>query len=393
MRIGIDMRVVPPQGPGQQRYLWRLGTWLAQQRHDVHFLTVLRQKGAVEAPAGTVYHDWHGRSSADVRRGVHDLELDALLLNPERSRPFRGLRANVLRAAYGTEQYLQKLRSFRNPLEYAARTALRAVPWTLADMHWERQFYESHRPYPDVIAQSGYMRDQILASYRLPPGHVHVVHNAVDVEEYTPARRLALREEMRARWNIPAEALCLLFLGHNFRLKGLWQMLEVLPRLGTLDRPVHLLVAGKGTGEPQRRKARRLVQSLGLERHVTFAGDVRPSLHAHAAADALLHLSWHDSFGFVSLEAMASGLPVVTTRYVGAAELIVDGESGLIVDPAKDDAIIAAIRRLADDGVRARMGAAAAIEGARHDEPKNFAQVHEVIRTAVARGAGPIRAD
>lgn len=387
------MRVLPPQGPGQQRYLWRLGTWLAQQRHEVHFLTVLRQKESVEAPDGTAYHDWHGRSATEVRRGVQDLALDALVLNPERSRPFRGLRANVLRAAYGTEQYLQKLRSFRNPLEYAARQALRAVPWTLADMHWERQFYEGHRPYPDVIAQSGYMRDQILASYRIPPEHVHVVHNAVDVEEYTPARRLALREEMRTRWNIPTDALCLLFLGHNFRLKGLWQMLEVLPRLGKLDRPVHLLVAGKGTGEPQRRKARRLVQSLGLERQVTFAGDVRPSLHAHAAADALLHLSWHDSFGFVSLEAMASGLPVVTTRYVGAAELIVDGESGLIVDPAKDEAIIAAIRRLADDGVRARMGSAAAIEGARHDEPKNFAQVHEVIRTAVARGAGPIRAD
>lgn len=385
------MRVVPPQGPGQQRYLWRLGSWLGQQGHEVHFVTVLRQRAEVAAPAGTQYHDWHGRSAAAVRAAVEDLALDALLLNPERSRPFRGLRANVLRSAYGTEQYLQKLRSFRNPLEYAARSALRALPWTLADMHWEREFYEAHRPYPDVIAQSGYMRDQILGSYRIPPEHVHVVHNAVDVEEYTPARRLELREEMRARWSIPAEALCLLFLGHNFRLKGLWQMLEVLPRLGKLDRPVHLLVAGKGTGEPQRRKARRLVRALGLERQVTFAGDVRPSLHAHAAADALLHLSWHDSFGFVSLEAMASGLPVVTTRYVGAAELIVDGESGLLVDPAKDEEIIAAIRRLADDGARARMGAAAAVEGARHDEPRNFAQVHDVIRTAVGRGAGPVR--
>lgn len=384
------MRVVPPQGPGQQRYLWRLGAWLGAQGHEVHFCTVLRQRGEVAAPRGTQYHDWHGRSAAAVRSAVHDLALDALLLNPERSRPFRGIRANVLRAAYGTEQYLQKLRSFRNPIEYGMRTALRALPWTLADMHWERAFYESHRPFPDVIAQSGYMREQILGSYRIPPEHVHVVHNAVDTEEYTPGRRVALREEMRARWNIPAEALCLLFLGHNFRLKGLWQMLEVLPRLGTLDRPVHLLVAGKGTGDAQRRKARRLVRALGLERQVTFAGDVRPSLHAHAAADALLHLSWHDSFGFVSLEAMASGLPVVTTRYVGAAELIRDGESGLIVDPAKDEAIIAAIRRLADDGFRERVGAAAAIEGAKHDEPKNFAEVHAVIRTAVARGAGPI---
>lgn len=386
------MRVVPPQGPGQQRYLWRLGVWLAQRGHEVHFMTVLRQGAPAQAPASTQLHDWHGRSASAVRRAVQDLALDALLLNPERSRPFRGIRANVLRAAYGTEQYLQKLRSFRNPLEYGMRKAIRALPWTLADMHWERQFYEGHRPFPDVIAQSGYMRDQILGSYRIPPEHVHVVHNAVDTEEYTPARRLALRDEMRARWRIPPDALCLLFLGHNFRLKGLWQMLQVLPRLGALGRPVHLLVAGKGTGEPQRRKAQRLVQSLGLDGRVTFAGDVRPSLHAHAAADALLHLSWHDSFGFVSLEAMASGLPVVTTPYVGAAELIVHGESGLVVDPARDDAILDAIRQLADDGVRARVGAAAAIEGARHDEPKNFAEVHAVIRTAAARGAGPIGA-
>lgn len=392
MRIGIDMRVPAPKGPGQQRYLWRLGSWLSAQGHDVHFVTVLKQRETIAAAPGTTYHDYSALSARELRGRISDLALDALLLNPERSRPFRGLPANVLRSAYGTEQYLQKLRSFRSPLEYAARKALRALPWTLAEMHWERQFYEGTTPAPDVIAQSQYMREQILGSYRIPESHVHVVLNAVDVEEYTPARRLALRDEMRQRWGIPAEALCLLFLGHNFRLKGLWQILQVLPTLGDLGRPVHLLVAGKGTGEPQRKKARRLVRALGLERRITFAGDVRPSLNAHAAADALLHLSWHDSFGFVSLEAMASGLPVVTTRYVGAAELIKDGESGLLVDPAEDRQIADAIRRLNNDAWRARIGAAAAVEGAKHDEPRNFAQVHEVIRRAVARGAGPIRA-
>lgn len=392
MRIGIDMRVPDPKGPGQQRYLWRLGAWLATQGHTLHFVTVLRQTGDIATPPNTHYHDFSALSSSRLRGAISELALDALLINPERSRPFRGLPANVLRSAYGTEQYIQKLRSFRHPLEWAARKALRGLPWTRADMHWERQFYEGTRPAPDVIAQSRYMREQILTSYRIPESQVHVVLNAVDVEEYRPARRLALREEMRARWKIPADALCLLFLGHNFRLKGLWQMLEVLPTLGDLGRPVHLLVAGKGTGEPQRRKARRMVRALGLDERVTFAGDVRPSLHAHAAADALLHLSWHDSFGFVSLEAMASGLPVVTTRYVGASELIQDGESGLLVDPAENRQIADAIRRLNDDAWRARVGAAAAVEGAKHDEPRNFAQVQEVVRSAVGRGAGPIRA-
>lgn len=390
MRIGIDMRVPAPKGPGQQRYLWRLGEWLAAQGHDVHFVTVLKQREEIVAAARTSYHDFSALSSSRLCAAVADLALDALLINPERSRPFRGLKANVLRAAYGTEQYIQKLRSFRNPIEWSARKALRGLPWTLAEMHFERQFYEGTQPPPDVIAQSKYMREQILSSYRIPESQVHVVLNAVDTAEYTPARRLALREEMRARWNIPSDALCLLFLGHNFRLKGLWQILHVLPTLGNLGRPVHLLVAGKGTGEPQRRKAQRMVRAQGLERQVTFAGDVRPSLNAHAAADALLHLSWHDSFGFVSLEAMASGLPVVTTRYVGAAELIRDGESGLIVDPAEDAQIANAIRRLNDDSWRARIGAAAAEEGAKHDEPSNFAQVREVLRKAVGRGAGPV---
>ncbi len=384
------MRVLDPPGPGQQRYLWRLGSWLAARGHAVEFLTVLRQRAPVQAPPGTSVHQLAGLGAGPLRRAVERMELDALLLNPERSRSYRGIAANVLRSAYGTEQYLQKLRSFRNPVELAARRALRATPWTLAERYWERQFYERGDPPPEVLAQSGYMREQILASYRIPAEQVHVVHNSVDVEEFTPTQRVALRDEMRQRWGVPPDALCLLFLGHNFRLKGLWQLLRVLPRVGRMARPVHLLVAGKGTNDGQRRKAQQLVRSLGLDGQVSFAGDVRPSLHALAAADALMHLSWHDSFGFVSLEAMATGLPVVTTRYVGAAELIVPGESGLVVDPARDDAVVDAIRQLGDDAWRARVGAAAAIEGARHSEPRNFEAVHAVIRRAAERRARPV---
>lgn len=392
MRVGIDIRIADPAEPGQQRYLWRLGGWLGAHGHDVHFLTVRSQPPEVTLPDGVTLHRLDEVSRVELADRVAGLELDTLLLNPERSRRYRGIEANVLRSAYGTDHYRQKLSSFRNPIELDLRRVLRVAPWVLAERSWERAFYEKPNPAPQVVAQSGYMRGQILETYRVPEDHVHVVHNAVDMEEFSVEHRLALRAEMRARWSIPEDALCLLFLGHNFRLKGLWQILGVLPKLAGGAADAHVLAVGRGTGRGQRAKAERLVRRHELGSRVTLAGPIRPSMKALAAADVLLHLSWHDSFGFVALEAMACGLPVITTRFAGASELVHDGVSGLLVDPGRNDEIIEAIRALADPEVRARFGAAAAETGAHHDEPVNFAQVAAVLETARIRSPRPARA-
>lgn len=392
MRIGIDIRVADPESPGQQRYLWRLGKWLAETGHETHYLTVKSQPDEVEVPRGTTLHRFDRLSRRNLRSAVTELELDAFLVNPERSRRYRGVRANVLRSAYGTEQYRQKLRSFRRPFERKLRQLWRRTPWILVEAAWERAFYEETQPPPRVIAQSEYMRGQILESYRIPEDHVHVVHNAVDTSEFCPERRGALRAEMRDRWSIPDDAVCLLFLGHNFRLKGLWQLLRVMDRHGRRAPPTHLLVAGSGTGSGQRRKARRLVREHGLDGQVTLAGAVRPSMNALAAADVLVHLSWHDSFGFAALEAMAAGLPVITTKHAGASELIVDGDSGLIVDPADDDEVLAAVERLHDDGLRMRIGRAAAEIGGAQTEPSNFLRVLGVMEQAARERDGPVTA-
>jgi UDP-glucose:(heptosyl)LPS alpha-1,3-glucosyltransferase len=391
MRVGIDVRVADPQDSGQQRYLWRLGAWLGRRGHPVDFLALRRQPDDVVTPAGATLHRLHGRSRPQLLAYVSDLALDVLLINPERSRRYRGLPANLLRSGYGTEHYVQKLRSFRSPVERALRQALRYNPLDAAERRWERDFYEGTEPQPCVIAQSAYMRSEIMESYRVPADLIHVVPNGVDTEEFNPRVRRTLRSEMRARWGIPDDAVCLLVLAHNFRLKGLWDIFAALARRDGCE-GIHLLVAGRGTGRAQRAEARRRVRRLGIESRVTLAGPVRPAIHAHAAADALVHLSWHDSFGFVILEAMACGLPVVTTPYVGASELMEDGVSGIIVDPGDRSAIGDAMIRLLDPNLRSTMGSQAALAGAAHDEVTNFARVEGVMNITAERTGRPITA-
>lgn len=390
MRIGIDIRVADPPEAGQQRMLWRLGSWLGSEGHDVEFLTVRRQRDDVTLPTGTGLSTLHDVSGERLRRAVSELALDAFLINPERSRRYRGIPANVLRAAYGTEHYKQNLRSVRNPVEQALRRAARLAPWTLADLRWERAFYETPRPQPDIVCQSEYMKDLILDSYRIPEDHIHIVPNAIDTGEYNPKRRAEARVEMRARWSIPDDAVCLLFLGHNFRRKGLWQLLETIAHVGATDPPVHLLVAGRGTGDRQRSRAVSLIRRHGLEGRVHLAGPVRPAVHALAAADVLAFLSWHDAFGWVALEAMGCGIPVIGTPYAGSSELIEHGETGLIVDPARPEEVIRAVRSLLDEGARIRMGRAAADVAIRYDEVDYFRAVRDIMRTAADRAEGPI---
>lgn len=385
LRIGIDIRTVDAAS-GQQRYLWRLATWLADRGEQVEVLsTRSAASGAPEHPRRRV-HSLKGLRPARLRAVVRALDLDVFFANPERADAYRGLPMHVLRPGYGTRQGIQNLRSVRNPWLRAGYALARAAPWERLALARERAWYAQTRPAPHVIAISELMARAIHADYGVPAERVHVVHNGVDLEEFSPHRRMEARAAERARLDIEPEAVCLLFVGHNFRRKGLLELLDALAELGPAGASVRLLVAGRGTGEGQRRRTRAHVARSGLEDRVRFAGDVRPVSRAYAAADALVFPSWHDAFGFVVLEAMASGLPVVTTRFAGAHEVVRPGVDGFVLDaPDHRSALDAALRGLLDAGVRDAMGAAARAQAEHYGEETNFEQVYRVIREA-ARG-------
>ncbi|HLH66180.1 MAG TPA: glycosyltransferase family 4 protein [Solirubrobacteraceae bacterium] len=154
------------------------------------------------------------------------------------------------------------------------------------------------------------------------------------------------------------QRLRLLCVGRLIPRKGVAQLLRACARATAAGADVRLTVAGQGPEEPALRE---LAASLGLD--VRWLGFVEQSRlpEVYERADAFAFPTLEDPYGLVLLEAGAAGLPLIASPHGGATEdLVRDGHSGLVVEPADEEALAAAIARLArDPALRARLGRAA----------------------------------
>ncbi len=209
---------------------------------------------------------------------------------------------------------------------------------------------------PFVIANSRLGRDGILASYPMPAERMGVAYNGVDAARFTPELRGGAGQAQRAALGIGADDLLVLFVGSGFARKGLGSLIAALGRFPRqAPRPV-LVVAGSGAPGRWRRRA----ADAGLGERVRFVGSVANPEAFYAAADLFALPTFFDPFANATLEAMASGLPVITSRQNGAAEIIEAGVDGLVIDRAEDVGSLGeALGSLSDPARRARMGAAA----------------------------------
>lgn len=138
-----------------------------------------------------------------------------------------------------------------------------------------------------------------------------------------------LRQEFRSHYGLSPEARVAVFVGHDFRRKGLRWAIEALAQA---REPWHLLVVGLG-------KAREyidLVKARGLEGRVKFVGPTKQMAQVYAASDALLFPTFYDSFGLVAVEALSYGLPVISTRTLGCYRIISENQVGTIVESPRD---------------------------------------------------------
>jgi len=175
-------------------------------------------------------------------------------------------------------------------------------------------------------------------------GKIQVIPNGVDGTVFRRADRVAARN----RLGLPADGTILLSVGALSLRKGHQRVLEVLPRLlASHPRLLYVVIGGGGAEGDTGPLLQRMSVELDVEAHVRLAGSLPHESIADwlAAADLFCLATSNEGLANVLIEALACGLPVVTTRVGGNAELITDGENGLLVPPADPEALLKALMR------------------------------------------------
>jgi glycosyltransferase involved in cell wall biosynthesis len=203
------------------------------------------------------------------------------------------------------------------------------MPRHRALLAMESQYFRRGHP-RHILCTSKQEVDDLNRYYQVDPGLTTVVPNPIDPERFNPERRERDRAEAREDLGIGEHELALMFIANELHRKGFGQALEAVARNG--DQRMTLHVVGKAGLGPYRA----MIHRLGLDDRVHYQG---PSLDVGwqlAAADLMVLPTQYEPFGLVIIEALASGVPVVTTRLAGASEAVRDGRTGLILEDPYD---------------------------------------------------------
>ena len=254
---------------------------------------------------------------------------------------------DVYRAGDGVHAEWLAQRS-RAQSEMAARL-MRLNPHHRYLLAAERALYTSSR-LRAVICNSEMVRKEIASRFGTPAEKLELIRNSVDSSHFNPGLRGEMRQSVRGQLSIPGDANVVLHVGSGFERKGVASLLRAVAKAPSKP---WAIVVGR-----DKRQARYtdLARALGIDSRVRFVGSVSDVRPYHSASDSFALATLYDPFPNAAIEAMACGLPVVTTPKCGASEVIVEGETGFVRD-ALDTGAIAAALEILDPATAARMGA------------------------------------
>lgn len=202
----------------------------------------------------------------------------------------------------------------------------------------EKQIFKEGN-YKAIMANSQRGKNEIVNLYGVPAEKIRVIYTPVDSKRFCCDKIQEKSENLHRQFGISPDRPILLFVGSGFQRKGLP---AILTALTLLTFPAHLIVVGKERLSPYQR----LAKKLGVDSCVTFTGPISDVAPYYMGANLFIFPTIYEPFSNVCIEAMAAGLPVVTSRINGASEVLVEGENGYIIeDPLNPSEIAAKIQQ------------------------------------------------
>lgn len=375
MKIALVLHHFDPARGGAEQWTYRFAQFAAAAGHEIHvvartFAVIGReltfQPHVVDAPRGRLA--FAASAEAILRRLAVDVIHDM----------GGGWYFDVWQPHEGSRrgQMERRLLAERPWMRSVKQSAMRWLPrYREFDQMSRRQLACGRGG--RALAVSQLVADDLMRCNGWPRERIATIHNGVDLDRFSPSLRGVHRAEMRARLGIHANEALALFVAHNFALKGLRQLLAAVGRLAAAGQPIRLAVVGGRCT----RSWRRLAVRLGAGAVAEFVGSAPDTAPYYAAADLFALPTWYDSCSLGVLEALASGLPVVTTGHNGAAELLTEGKDGHVVaDPGDVDTLATRLLRLMDPETRLAMGTAARRTAERHSWSRNCKAVLDLYR-------------
>lgn len=278
-------------------------------------------------------------------------------------------RCDVYRAGDGVhhawlnrrEKYEMPWRTFVRRFQSKHRDLLRLEETLLQERGAER-----------VIANSRMVKDEIVDLYNYRPDRIDVVPNGIPLEQFRfdPLAKTQTRHEL----GLGTEDVALLFAGTGWERKGLRFLIDALKACE--NNKLRLFVAGKGN-----------VARYSADQ-VSFLGEVADLRPVYAAADLFVLPTVYDPFSNACLEALASGLPVITTRANGFSEVMEDRIHGSVVDrPDEIDDLRNAIQAWADPTRRDAARPSILKRASQFDISRNAARTLEIVLQSAAKAS------
>ncbi len=237
------------------------------------------------------------------------------------------------------------------------------------------------------VAVSERVAADLCRLYGVPAHAVAVVGNGYDPEQFSPLRAAMVSADLRDEVGFGQEDRVLLMVANEYARKGLDVVLEAMadPRLARGPSRTRLLLAGRS--DP--RAYRPMIERLGLARDVVWLGAVDDVARCYGAADLLVLPTRYEPFGSVIVEALACGLPVVTSALAGASPLVDPGRNGFVLERPEDPGELATVLVQALDPAtlgQLAQAAPSSVAGCRWTDA--VARLEEVLLAAGGRQAG-----